>query len=302
VQFINLDMSALWPIRRLRRLGIGTVFTHTLLGDFSPKFWKRALQRVHRRLPLNLVDRVVVSSSVMKSDLEALGTSTAIDVIPNGVDTKRFQPAASAEEKEALRRKLGLPSGVPLVLSIGPIIPRKGTDALVDAFGRIAQRNPRAVLVLVGPRHDLERPALAPFRQRIETLLREHGLAERVLFPGAVSAVEEYLRACDVFVFTSKREGMPNVVCEAMASGIPVVSTPFIGLPAEFGAPGKQYILSQWTPEVLAADLDGLLQNASRRRELSEQGRRWAVERLDVEQSLQSYAALYREIRRLRRR
>ncbi|NJL45279.1 MAG: glycosyltransferase family 4 protein, partial [Leptolyngbyaceae cyanobacterium SM2_3_12] len=72
----------------------------------------------------------------------------------------------------------------------------------------------------VGPRLDQSDPALAPFGQRLEALLEASGTRERVHFVGRVDNVEAYLQAATLFVFPSRREGLPNVVMEAMASGL----------------------------------------------------------------------------------
>src|SRR5690606_20193071 len=102
----------------------------------------------------------------------------------------------------------------------------------------------------------------------------------------------------DVFVFPSRREGMPNTVLEALGCGVPSVLTPFIGLPEEFGRPGTEYLLSERTAEGLATAVTRILESPALRDELSAAGRRWVEESLGVETSLDRYAALYRELAR----
>jgi glycosyltransferase involved in cell wall biosynthesis len=297
VQFLSLDAWAAPWLWRLRRQGVGIVFTHTLLGDLSANRWKQALQRVHRRSPLHFVDRVVVSSSVMQRQLERLHTSAPIQVIPNGVDLQRFRPAASLHDKTALRRQLGLDPGWEVILTVGPIIPRKGVERVVQAFVSTCHQYPRARLILVGPRHDQTRAALSEFSRQLQHTIATAGAQDRVMFTGPVANVQDYMRAADMMVFASRREGMPNVVPEAMACGLPVIMTPFIGLPEEFGRPDRHYILSSWDVETLAADMRMLLQQARRRQCLGESARQWAVENLDVHHSLNDYAALYRNLK-----
>ncbi|HZW03119.1 MAG TPA: glycosyltransferase family 4 protein, partial [Anaerolineaceae bacterium] len=262
VQLLNADFLAAPWLLAMRRLGIRLVFTHTLLSELAAGGLKRRLQTWHRRLPLELVDTVVVSSQAMRDRLLELGSRTPVQVIPNGVDLTRFQPVASPPARAAVRRRLGLDPDWTVVLAVGPVIPRKGADALVAAFVQLAAEFPAARLVLVGPRHDLARPELQDFHDRLEAAIATAGAQERVIFTGPVSAVDAYLQAADVLAFPSRREGMPNVVPEAMASGLPVVMTPFTGLPAEFGQPGRHYLLSDWQPETLAADLRRLLADA----------------------------------------
>ncbi len=299
VQFINLDLWAVPAIRQLRRLRVGTVFTHTLLGQLSAQPWKRRLQRFLWRLPLNLVDCVVVSSLAMHRELSDLGVSAPIEIIPNGVDLQRFRPIESDQAKVRLRLRLGLSPQAEMILAIGPIIPRKGVDAVVEAFAALCVEYPQAQLVLVGPRHDLSRPELADFHDRLEHVIAAAGGESRVIFTGAVSQVQDYLRAADILVFPSRREGMPNVIPEAMACGLPVILTPFIGLPQEFGRPDEHYCLTDWEVPVLAADLRHLLQNQARRQELGRSARRWMEANFDVNRSLDAYASLYRQVRQV---
>ena len=296
LHFNGLDKWAIPWVHRIRRLGIPTICVSTLLGEFSSNLLKRTWQRIDRRIGMNLVDRVVVSSSVMARHLTRMGVSTQIEIIPNGVDLHRFRPIEDETDRVRLRQKLGLKADWQVVLAVGPIVPRKGVDALVDAFARICRKSPEAHLVLVGPRQDLSGLAPPGFHQKLQQLVSDANAQGRVHFTGPVSDVEDYLRAADLFVFPSHREGMPNVVPEAMACGIPIIMTPFLGLPEEFGTPGKQYVLSNWEPEALAADIRNLLARAEYRRNLGYMGRQWVEQKLDVDHSLDRYASLYSEL------
>jgi glycosyltransferase involved in cell wall biosynthesis len=296
VQLLDIRPSAALPLWRLRQKGIRSIFTHTLLGDLSSSFWRRQLQKAARRLPLELVDCLVVSSGVMKERIRELGVKTPVEVIPNGVDLQRFHPAKDQTELDALKKKLGLGLDWTTVLAVGPVIPRKGADVLIDAFTAMAHRHPGARLVMVGPRHDLAREELQDFRTRIEGMLRERSAIDKVVFTGPVANVEEYVRCSDILVFPSLREGMPNVPLEAMASGVPVIMTPFIGMPSEFGTPGRHFILSDYQSSALSNDIESVLQSPQRRQELGERGRRHVQDTLALEHSLGAYASLYRAL------
>ena len=129
---------------------------------------------------------------------------------------------------------------------------------------------PSARLVLVGPRHALGKEAPAMFGQRIQKSTTDAKAQDRVIFTGGVNNVEDYFRAADLLVFPSRREGMPNAMPEAMACGLPVITTPFLGLPAEFGFPGVHYVLTDWNTEVLAADIQKQLSRGEYRRQLGQ--------------------------------
>jgi glycosyltransferase involved in cell wall biosynthesis len=190
---------------------------------------------------------------------------------------------------------LGLGAESEIVLFVGPLTKRKGLDCLAAAWKRVARERPHAHLVLVGP----ERAPHAEggsFGEWIRAQLGRGVGADRVTFAGRVSNVEEYLRAADLFVFPSRWEGMPNVVCEAFASGLACILTPFLGLPAEFGTPGEQYILVDHDPEHLGAAISTLLANPELRGTLGRAARAWAEDHLDREQSLDQWAALCRDV------
>ena len=296
VQLLTLDHSALFCVRRLRKMGIATVYTHTLLGgELSTNPLKRLFQRPFRRFPLQLPDHLVVSSRAIGDELRESGVTTPIRVIPNGVDTERFRPGSGCARDEA-RRRLGIERGGTVILSVGPITPRKAPEVLLRAFVSLAPRYPDARLVMVGPRHDLNRPELAGYGREIELIASSTGVADRITFAGPADNVEEYMTAADLLVFTSRREGMPNVIPEAMASGVPVVTTPFIGLPAEFGEAGREFVLSSWAPDELAAVIAWLLDDPEQRSVFGRRGRAWVEAELAVASSLDKYAALYREL------
>lgn len=296
VQFLNLDKWAFPAILKLRRLGIRTVFTQTLTGYISMNPLKKIWQRFDRGLSFNLLDYIVVSSREMARQLTDFGVPSAIRVIPNGVDLDYFRPIDNVVEMATLRQNLGLRPNWTIILAVGPISPRKGIDRLLEAFARIYHDQDDLHLVLVGPRHDLSQSELRGFQYRLEKIIRSSGARDHVHFIGASSNVREYLQAADILVFPSWREGMPNVVPEAMASGVPVIMTPFLGLPEEFGVAGKHYVLSDWEPEVLATDIRKLLVDTGHRKNIGENGRRWVEQKLDLNDSLDQYATLYREL------
>ncbi len=124
--------------------------------------------------------------------------------LPNGVDLERFLPVRSIGEKAAIRRRYGLPVDRQLVLFVGRLVQKKGYRHLVDA----AEEQDDWSAVLVG--------AGSPVTT-----------SERTIHLGALDAqdVTELYRACDLFVLPSTGEGFPLTMQEAMASGLPVVTT-----------------------------------------------------------------------------
>ncbi|MEO3432598.1 glycosyltransferase family 4 protein [Inquilinus sp. CAU 1745] len=108
-----------------------------------------------------------------------------------------------------------LADGCRLLLAVGRLVPQKGFDSLLNAFARLASANPDWHLVIVGEGQD---------RLALETQRARMGLEGRVHLPGHVGNIRDWYARADLFVLSSRFEGFPNVLAEAMASGCPAVS------------------------------------------------------------------------------
>jgi glycosyltransferase involved in cell wall biosynthesis len=283
--------SAPWLLR-LGSMGVARVFADTLPAELPARPVKRLLRWFGLRVLYTQLDCLVTPSDVTRDLTLGLGVKIRTEVIPNGVDLNRFHPR-SDDASRAVRAALGIEPSDMMVAAVGAVIPRKGIDLLLEAWIRLAKRHPRAHLVVVGPRTDQSNPELADFHRRLEALIAACGAPERVHFTGKVDDVDAYLRASDIFVFPSRKEGMCNAVLEAMASGVPVVLTPHIGLSKDFGEPDQQYLLVERDPDALAAVVERLIENFELRARLGSGGRYWVEKVMDLEQTLDRYAAMY---------
>jgi glycosyltransferase involved in cell wall biosynthesis len=284
-------------VRHLRKKGIPVVYAYTIPLNFPSNPLRRAIRKWSLKRLYSQLDCVVANSEVMGSLTSDLMAKTRLEIIPNGVDLQRYRPAFNEEERKALRASFGLVGeGSKMITTVGAIHPRKGSDLLLESWVRLAKQFPGAHLFMVGLRKDLQYPKLGDFRSRLGELLAVSGAADRVHFTGVVRNIEVYLRASDVFVFPSMREGMPNAVLEAMATGIPVILTPFQGLSKDLGQPDREFLLVNRDPETLASAVANVLSGNGVGRRLGERARRWATETMDLEKSLDRYAALYREL------
>jgi glycosyltransferase involved in cell wall biosynthesis len=174
--------------------------------------------------------------------------------------------------------------------------PRKGSDVLLEAWVQLIKQFPQTHLFLVGLRKDLQYPNLNEFRIKLEKLIAASGASEFIHFTGTVRNPEDYLRASDVFVFPSMREGLPNAVLEAMASGVPVIITPFIGLSGDLGQSGHEYLLAERDPMALSTAIAQILEGKGLHAKLGNAGRSWVEKTMDLEHTLDRYAAMYHEL------
>ena len=140
----------------------------------------------------------------------------------------RFRPC-SPEERGAARVELGLPADLPVVLFVGFFSREKQPRVLFDAW-RMLGDAPASMLVYVGatrgPYYEID-PALA---EGIRAQAVATGLEKRVVFAGETLEIERYYRAADVFVLPSSREGLPNALLEAMASGLACIASRLPGI------------------------------------------------------------------------
>jgi teichuronic acid biosynthesis glycosyltransferase TuaC len=165
--------------------------------------------------------RVVAVSEDLAGKLLRLGAPPSrLRTIPNGVDAERFRIG----DRGAARRRLGVPEGVPLLLTVGNLVRNKGHHRLIRALATGGAPLATACLWIAGE---------GPERAALEREIEERGLARRVRLLGPIhpEALPEYYAAADLFCLATEREGWPNAVMEALACGLPVVATRTGGVP-----------------------------------------------------------------------
>ncbi len=214
-------------LRIARRLGLPVIETyHTFFEEYFhhylplvPRAWLRVAARAVSRRQCNAVDAVVAPSPQMAESLRAYGVRTRIQVIPTGLDMGRFTGGDGAR----FRAEHGIADDRPVALTVGRVAFEKNIDFLITMFGRVLRSVPQALLVIAG-----EGPALPRLRRRVAG----EGLAGNVRFVGYLDrsgGLLDCYRSADVFVFASRTETQGLVLLEAMALGVPVVSTAVMG-------------------------------------------------------------------------
>ncbi len=279
-----------------RSTGRPVIMEPTLQGGDDP-------QTVARRrvapifLPLYRgADRVVALSSALEQGARAGGIDPArIERIPNGIDVDRFSPPASPDERRSLRRQLGLPETGTLTVMVGELHRRKGVDILVEAWARVHARHPDAHLALFGPVRDRDEGQrfVDALRGRISAL----GLEGRVHIQGEIDAVQEALRAADLFALPTEAEGLPNVVLEAMACGLPSVVTDLPGIMSDiFQSPDQGRPVAERTPEAFAEAIVDLLDDAGLRSQMGHAARQRVVDGFSAQRRARLCEDLYRRL------
>jgi glycosyltransferase involved in cell wall biosynthesis len=300
LQIMNLSHRNIPYVLKARWNSIPTVFIFTMMpGERATR--RNPLHSLVNRLSFNCFDKVVTSSDIMTKELINLHLpGKKIETIFNGVDLGRFRPTASNDERNRIREKLNLDAKQKIILFVGNISYRKGIDVLAQAWHTIAKQDADAHLILVGDYrvsvNDEKQKEVNEFCDKIDRLIDSSPAPERVTFTGKVQNVEDYFRAADVFVFPSRREGMPNVIPEAMACGLPCIVTPFEGLPDIFGIPDRDYRLAERNPEAIADSVIELLKDEEKSRYYRINAYNWVKANLDFNESLDRFAKLYRDL------
>ncbi len=292
----TIRVGAIPWVKRLQSLGIPTLYSLTTASKIVRKKRFFDVRLIKFRALFITMDAVVTNSASVGDALKDMGVNTRIEVIPNGVDVQRFRPAPSPEIRRSVRAQLEIGAETQVVIAVGAVTARKGSDLLLDAFLRVARDNPHAHLVFVGPRYDLAQAEKLDFRDRMAKLLCDPIAADRVHFLGIVDDVPRYLQAADLCVLASKLEGMPNSVLEAMGCAVPVLMTPFTGISKDLGRPNREFLMCERSPNALASAMASLLDDPTARSFFGSAGRRWVEERLPLDLSIKHHVELYEEL------
>ena len=283
-------------LRQIHQAQVPIVFSYALAHTFSQNYIFKYLQLSKIRKVYRHYDQIIVASNELKSLLQKITPEVPVSIIPNGVDVDFFRPLNDQDSKKILRNSLGLPQNAKIIVSVGAVHPRKGTHLLVEAWSKLVRSNENLHLLIVGPRYDQQRSELKQYNQQIEQAIEASRNKENIHFAGQVENVIEYLQVADLFVFTSKKEGMPNAVLEAMATELPIVLTPFIGLSDDFGRPGEHYLMAQPSSHAVADAIDSVMNNSSLATTLKENARNWIAETMQLKNSVRMHAELYRSL------
>ena len=237
---------------------------------------QKSVQRIAHRWATHVT---AVSESVAAT-VVALGVPRArITVIPNGVDFARFDGVTPDRET------LGAVNGETLIGSVGCLEARKDYGTLLEALAKLQGGASKFRAALVGG---------GSARASLEAHARTLGLEGRLRFLGERPDVERLLSAMDVFVLSSREEGIPNALLEAMAAGRPSVATAVGGTPEvlEDGATG--WLVPPGDPDALAAALAQVLADPAEAARRGAAARRVTREQRSIDAMVRSHEDFYR--------
>ena len=234
------------------------------------------------RLCLRYYDTVIcVSDDLYETCLHSGVPKSRCHLIENAIDAEDFRRRLSAD---AARRLIGAPSHGCLLGAMGRLSAEKGFDLLIRAVDGLLQNGLDVSLWIAGEGNA---------RPQLESLIHHLGREDRIRLLGQVANPKDFLQALDGFVLSSIREGLPNVVLEAMALETPVLATRVAGVPSLIRDGENGLLVDTGSEAALAAGLGRLLADAGLRASIAQAARQTIEQSYSFERRMSKVAAIY---------
>jgi glycosyltransferase involved in cell wall biosynthesis len=288
--------------RWLRRNGVDLAHTHNrfALTYGAPAAWLAGAAVVHTKHGINprggarllagkLAARCIDAFVAVSPELAAIARrrrevdARRLSVIPNGIDLARFRPDPAARER--VRRELGIDAETWVVGTVGRIAVEKNQALLLRAAAPLLGRRTRLIVAGDGP-------LLASLSELAAAL----GIAPFVSLLGSRRDVPDVLNALDAFVLCSNTEGLPLVLPEAMATGLPVVSTSVGGIPTVIDEGQSGFLVPVGDEQSLRDRVGRLQADPELSRAVGSRARAAAMARFSAERMRREYLELYERV------
>ena len=207
-----------------------------------------------------------------------------VQVILNGVDVRRFKP----DKKSSVLRSM-LPENFTgkILIHVGRLVEAKDHETLLTAMNQVVRIGHEVFLFLIGE---------GELKPVIEQRISELRLTDHVKMLGMRSDVDQLLLGADIFVMSSKREGLPMVLMEAMSCALPVIATDVGGISEIVNDQESGLLVAPENPYLLARAIEGICNRADGGSALGKKARQIIIENYSLEATAESYAELYNKI------
>jgi glycosyltransferase involved in cell wall biosynthesis len=236
---------------------------------------------------LKHADRITtVSKETMKYVLRLGADKAKTRVIHNGVDINTFRPV----NKQESRTRLGLPKNRKIVLSVRRLVYKNGLGTLIESVPEVAKEHPDVLFVVAGK---------GPSRKLIEDRIKELGISQNITLAGFVpdELLPVYYDAADIFILPSASgEGLPLVLLEAMACGLPVIATAVGGTPEILKNMKNGVLVPPLNPKAMAESTSKLLSEQKLATTLGEEARRNVEDRYTWTENVHQLQAIYEKL------
>jgi glycosyltransferase involved in cell wall biosynthesis len=257
----------------------------TTIHGWVQRTWRTPLYYALDRWSLPAYEKVLcVSQDLYATCITAGVRKDRCEVLDNAIDTDEFQ---RRQTTDAARAALGLPEQGLLIGAVGRLSAEKGFDVLIRAVQRLLQGGHDVGLAIAGEGDE---------QPRLQRLVVELGLQDRVRLLGYQSDMRPVYEAMDVFALSSLREGLPNVLLEAMSMATPVVATKIAGVPRLIQNEDNGLLIEPGSVEELTTALDRLASDAALRNRFATAGRELIERDFSFPVRMEKLAAIYDEL------
>jgi glycosyltransferase involved in cell wall biosynthesis len=262
--------------------GVPVIVTH----EHGKTVWKKWYHRWFERLAIHGTDlRIAVSEDIRRLRLRDEHTpASKIVVIGNAVEPARFEVNKVA--RDAKRREIGFEKSL-LVGTVGRLVVAKSYDFLLQIAKEVCEKRPDVRFVLVGE---------GPLREELVEMRDSLGLTDKVVFLGARTDISELLAAMDLYVITSRREGLPVSLIEAMMAAKPIVSTSVGGIPEALSDNEDGILVEPRSVQSFAEAIVNLINDPEKMAALGQKAKGKAIARYSAHKVLETLEQAYTSI------
>jgi len=245
--------------------------------------WKGPIHRLLDRILAGRTSLIIANAQAVRSFCLGEGIAPSkVRVIPNAFDRRRFQPYP----KEEARRRLNLPSNLPVVGFVGRLEEQKGLSYLIEAAALLSSEL-RFLVAVIGS---------GPLEEEMRRRLGKLNLEGTFRFFGSLDEACRLLRAFDVLVLPSLWEGLPNVLIEGMASGVPIVATAVGGVPEIIQDGHTGILVKPGDPAALAEGIRKIVAGGETGARLAREAFEYVEEKFHLRSVIGAYEDVYREL------
>lgn len=289
-QIVHTHLAKAGTVGRIAaRLARVPIVLHTFHGSVIQGYFGAARSRsvlLIERAMARISTRVISISPTQTAELRAAGIGRdRLVEVPLGLELDPFRVAPRGR----LRRELGVPPAAPLIGLVGRLVPVKRVDLFLEAAALVSRRHPDATFVVVGD---------GELRRELVEQAQRLGIGPRVHFLGWRSDLPGIYADLDVVALTSRNEGTPVSVIEALASARPVVATAVGGVPDLLGRSEFGSLVPPGDPDAIAIAIVDLLADEGRRTRLAELGPSRVIPAYDAGTLVTRIEQLYQDLGR----
>ena len=264
---IGTPSFAVWAIRYAKRRGIPVTLALTIEEEVfrSEENWRNRI--------FAECSHYIATTHEIAEGFHTKGGIPAerITILPHGIDAKRF-PTPAETERRKLREHLGIGMDTPVLLFLARVVLRKGVDTLQDIWRLVHVRCPQARLFVVGG-------GVENLLEQLRQLGTETD--QSVIVTGEQKTPQDFYRMADVYIFPSRKEGLPTSVIEALSSGLPAVVSDIGGCDDLIENGFNGYRVPVEDAAAYAECVIELFENVELRRQMGENGRAFVASHLD---------------------